>query len=507
MSRYFPLFFSSFFIFCSFVANAASWTQRASLPSVGHVHGIGFSIGSKGYMGLGPSFNDFWEWDGNTASPTYNTWTQKANYPSANVFAATGFSIGNKGYVGFGGQPGGNDFWEFDPAANLWTRKADFSGIGRNSATGFSIGSKGYVGTGHNGAFQKDFWEYDPADMSNGLDAKGNPMGSWSQKADFGGGARNACGGFSIGKKGYIGTGNDGVTLLKDFWEYDPSDMSNGLDAKGNPMGAWIQKAPLPPAAPERNHPVAFSIGTKGYIGTGGSKPVGAPLADFWEWDQATNTWTQKPDHGGGAIRAGVGFSIGNRGYIGMGSPQSDKLNPTNNFWEYSDPNVTCPLTISVFADPTSICTGNTIAIYASGGSTYSWNTGSTASHITEKPTVTTVYSVTGTSASGCTGTATITVTVQDCVTGIFEESLPSLQVIISPNPFSESAVITLRGAESTGHHELQIIDLMGNVVQSTSFTGKQTIFERGFLADGIYFYKLISGNNNVTEKLMIGKF
>ena len=35
------------------------------------------------------------------------------------------------------------------PATNTWTQKADFGGAGRYYATGFSIGSKGYIGTGY----------------------------------------------------------------------------------------------------------------------------------------------------------------------------------------------------------------------------------------------------------------------------------------------------------------------------------------------------------------------
>ena len=47
---------------------------------------------------------------------------------------------------------------------------------------------------------------------------------TWTQRADFGGTGRYAAVGFSIGSKGYIGTGNDShATLLKDFWEYDPA--------------------------------------------------------------------------------------------------------------------------------------------------------------------------------------------------------------------------------------------------------------------------------------------
>src|SRR5437762_1458811 len=97
-------------------------------------------------------------------------------------------------------------------AQDTWTQKADFSGIGRLAAVGFSIGSKGYVGTGGlGGSLFNDFWEYDPA--TNG----------WTQKADFGGTARYGAVGFSIGTNGYIGTGADDVSGdVKDFWEYDP---------------------------------------------------------------------------------------------------------------------------------------------------------------------------------------------------------------------------------------------------------------------------------------------
>ena len=45
---------------------------------------------------------------------------------------------------------------------NTWTQKADFGGTARNAAVGFSIGSKGYIGTGYDGSYCKDFWEYDP---------------------------------------------------------------------------------------------------------------------------------------------------------------------------------------------------------------------------------------------------------------------------------------------------------------------------------------------------------
>ena len=39
-------------------------------------------------------------------------------------------------------------------AQNTWTQKADFGGTARSSAVGFSIGSKGYIGTGYDGNYR-----------------------------------------------------------------------------------------------------------------------------------------------------------------------------------------------------------------------------------------------------------------------------------------------------------------------------------------------------------------
>ena len=80
-------------------------------------------------------------------------------------------------------------------AQGTWTPKADFGGTGRWGAVGFSIGNKGYIGTGWDNGPHQDFWEYNPS------------TDAWTQKANFGGTARYGAVGFSIGNKGYIGTG------------------------------------------------------------------------------------------------------------------------------------------------------------------------------------------------------------------------------------------------------------------------------------------------------------
>jgi len=181
------------------------WTQKADFQGImsgeKRIWAVGFSIGTKGYIGtgnrlqgiLGWQMSDFWEWDQAT-----NIWIQKADIGGGGIRGNVGFSIGTKGYIG------SNYFWEWNQASNIWTQKANVGGTARDFAVGFSIGSKGYIGMG-NGT--QDFWEWDQA--SN----------IWTQKANFGGTARSNAVGFSIGNKGYIGTGDDGY-YENDFWQY-----------------------------------------------------------------------------------------------------------------------------------------------------------------------------------------------------------------------------------------------------------------------------------------------
>ncbi|MBK9731063.1 MAG: T9SS type A sorting domain-containing protein [Chitinophagaceae bacterium] len=242
------------------------------------------------------------------AAPGQNTSNQKNNLGGTARLGAVAFSINNKGYLGTGYLYDGaehyfNDFWEYDPAADTWTQKADFGGAARHLAVGFSIGSKGYIGTGSDNVFRKDFWEYDPA------------FNKWIQKADFGGTARGAAFGFSAEGKGYIGTGSDGAALKKDFWQYDPLTDS------------WIQKADFGGSA--RYSAAAFSKNGKGYAGTGleGS----TYKKDFWEYDTANDTWMKKADFEGTARYGAVGFTIIN-GYIGTGYGTAGYC---KDIWEY----------------------------------------------------------------------------------------------------------------------------------------------------------------------------
>lgn len=148
----------------------------------------------------------------------------------------------------------------------------------------------------------------------------------WTKKNDFGGLKRERAVAFSIGDYGYIGTGVDTAeVVLKDLWQYD---AVNDL---------WVQKADMPGSV--RRDAISFTIGNKGYVGTGLDNDesfAGNKLKDFWEYDPATNNWTQKadfPGSGGLGIYFSTGFSIDSKGYICGG-----KVGPntySNQLWEY----------------------------------------------------------------------------------------------------------------------------------------------------------------------------
>lgn len=312
------------------------WTRKADFGGMARFGAVGFSIGTKGYIGTGLLysnggifyFKDFWGYDSNT-----ETWSQKADFGGVTRAAAVGFSIGTKGYIGTGGDNDHNiykDFWEYDPSTNSWTQKADFGGLGRYSATGFSIGTKGYIGTGWNEqSYFADFWEWDQA------------TDAWTQIADFGGGARTNAASFAVGSKGYVGTGHrQYIGPSKDFWEYNPSS------------NVWTQKEDFGGTA--RFVSSGFSIGTKGYIGTGHDVDH---VKDFWEYDSNSDTWTQKTDFGGTSRSQAVGFSIGSKGYIGTGYGGDANTYGTKDFWEYNSGTCSNTATVTVQVNTVPIIT------------------------------------------------------------------------------------------------------------------------------------------------------
>jgi len=198
--------------------------------------------------------------------------------------------------------------------ASAWTQKAAFNGGTRLGAVGFSIGDKGYLGTGEDNCcvnhYINDFWEY--------TWGPGTLGGVWTQKASLPGPLRRNATGFSIGNKGFIGTGYNDSAWLSDFWEWNQS------------TNTWTQKTDF--AGVARAFAVGFSIGSHGYVGTGYNNNNGTHYSDFWQYDTTgAGTWTKKTDFPGVPRRQAAGLVLNGRGYVGMGYNGSYH----NDFYEY----------------------------------------------------------------------------------------------------------------------------------------------------------------------------
>lgn len=312
----------SFFTLAYNLRAQGSWSPRASLPDSARCAGIGFSIDSMGYVGLGSNFifypekyfNSFWQYN-----PNNNTWNKKADFPGRARICPATFVIGHDAFVVTGAN---NDYydtcykecWEYNAQINTWTRKADFPGVARAGAVGFAVGSKGYVGTGQDafGNVYADFWEYDTA------------TNIWTQKANFGGTARQHANGFGISGKGYVCFGWDGsLNPLGDMWVYDTG------------TNAWTQKTLF--SGPSRHDACGFVIGTNIYVGLGASN--NECFKDFWQYNVLTDTWVQMANFPSHARLDCLGFSIANHGYIGLGNDSNAYL--FNDWYEYTPDSLT----------------------------------------------------------------------------------------------------------------------------------------------------------------------
>ncbi len=324
MKKYFTLSLMLFAFQVSLLFAQNTWTGKAPLPVAELQGAAAFSIGAKGYVvtgtdGSGSGSVKLWEYDQAT-----NTWTSKADFPGGTRYNAVAFAIGNKGYVGTGTMVStgaeSKDFWEWNQATDTWTQKQNFAGTPRKSCAAFALNGKGYIGSGWDNtmSLKKDFYEYNPV------------TNVWTAKADLPANRYGAAG-FAIGNKGYICSGGDeGANNYypNDLLEYDPT------------LNTWTPKASLPSTdgviGAGRNYAFAFSLGNKGFIGTGVYINSSLPLYchDFWEYDQISNTWTQRQSFPGGNRQFTFGFAIGNKGYAGSGEQVQNYF---NDLWEYGD--------------------------------------------------------------------------------------------------------------------------------------------------------------------------
>ncbi len=316
-------------------------------------HAVSFVInqdgngnGTTAYVGTGvdnfnTKYNDFYQ-----ATPTSDssiTWTQVTNMPGVGRTDAVAFSVGNKGYVGLGQDSATNvlrDFYQYDSTSNSWTRIADFAGNARYLAVGFGIQNFGYVGTGYDGRFYYgDFWKYDPT------------SGNWEAAPSFKGNKRASAVAFVYGNRAFVVTGiGENGSPVNDFYVYSPNAVTvTTISGTFNQTAeSWLRLNPIANINTAtfddgysnimRSQAVAFVMtGVQtGITGTGGAKAFltcGTAGSSTWEYDIARDLWTTRTAFESASVNYGVAFTIENRGFVTTGLAGGTGVSGTSEFF------------------------------------------------------------------------------------------------------------------------------------------------------------------------------
>lgn len=201
------------------------WKRLSDLPVPGIAGAVTFRIKNKIYLCTGTTnwnntgyfTNLFLEYDILT-----DKWSKKANFPGEARDKAVGFSIGEKGYVGLGETYSLGpllDFWEYDPTTDVWIRKSDFPARSRAGSMSFSYENKGYVLMGqmldYVSPYLVDFWAYKPE------------SDSWEQLPDFISGSHSESYIAILNNILYVFGGNDHPSTLgtNKIWSYNFSSQ------------------------------------------------------------------------------------------------------------------------------------------------------------------------------------------------------------------------------------------------------------------------------------------
>lgn len=301
----------------STTTTVGNWVRTSDFEGVARSEAVvAVTSDDKVYVGLGYDgtnrLSDFWKYDVDN-----DFYVKAAPFPGRTRNSSVSFSANGKVYIGLGydGEDYLNDFWQYDPSADKWKQLGDFPGSARYGSVAFAINNSGYVCSGYDGNFLKDFWKYDP-----GTD-------TWTQKVSPGGSKRNDAVAFVIDQKAYLCTGVNNGTNVDDVWEYDAT------------ADKWTEKRRITNVSADsyddtyttlvRSNAVGFTLNGKGYITTGIN---GSYISSTWEYDPATDQWTEKTAYEGTGREGATGFSVKNRAFIGLGRSSSLRFDDMREF-------------------------------------------------------------------------------------------------------------------------------------------------------------------------------
>ena len=161
--------------------------------------------------------------------------------------------------------------------------------------------------------------------------------------------------------------------------------------------------------------------------------------------------------------------------------------------------NVSNP-TLNISSSDSTICDGEAVQLTGSGVSSYTWSTGGNGPSISVSPSISMVYTATGTDANGCVASSPgFTLWVSPCV-GTSEIEKDKLSVKVFPNPNKGEFSLQINDPIQEGQFELFSADGKLVFVQKVNQGNNKIKIEK--LSPGIYFYSI----SNKQEQLKKGK-
>lgn len=143
----------------------------------------------------------------------------------------------------------------------------------------------------------------------------------WTASPVFPGDERDGIFSFVINDQAYVG---GGITR-HDFYRYNPiANKWDTLNTVANDS--------------DRCFAAAFAVSGMGYV-IGGDPAFGQSMKDVWEYNPATDMWTQKNDFPGGNRVGMLVLQIGNRVFVGGGCESFGSggvVNAKKDFYEYN---------------------------------------------------------------------------------------------------------------------------------------------------------------------------
>lgn len=187
-----------------------------------------------------------------------------------------------------------------------------------------------------------------------------------------------------------------------------------------------VQVNPVPAQPSTISGAVALCVGTGlqtySVPAVSGATSYSWSVPGSWSGTSTTNTIQVNPGTSGGTISVIVANACGN-------SPSQNLAVTVNT------------LPVVSISGPSSVCSGSTTTLNASGATSYTWSTSSNSNSIAVSPSANTTYSVSGTDANGCMNSATKSITVN---------ALPSV-TIAGPSAicWASSATLMASGAST----------------------------------------------------------